>query len=194
MEVERVRVWDPFVRVFHWGLASAFAAGWLTQEERYDWHLAAGYAVLGLVALRILWGLLGSRHARFTDFVRGPATVLRYLGQVARGRAPRYLGHNPAGGAMIVALLLAMLAVTLSGVALDAAENRAGPLGDTTLFRYADIVARIHVVATDVSLVLIALHLAGVIHASLAHRENLVRAMVTGTKTRQPPSAAQRGD
>jgi cytochrome b len=194
MEAERVRVWDPVVRVFHWALVTAFAASWWTQEQHYDWHLVAGYTVLGLVALRLVWGFLGSRHARFADFVRGPRAVLGYLAQVARRRAPRYLGHNPAGGAMIVAVLLVMLAVTLSGIALDAAENRAGPLGDTTLFRHADAIVRVHVVATDLSLVLIALHLLGVVHTSLAHRENLVRAMITGTKRRQDAPIARGED
>jgi cytochrome b len=178
-------VWDPVVRLFHWGLVAAFAVSWLTQERYYSQHLGAGYAVLGLVVLRVGWGFVGTRHARFADFVARPSAILRYLAQVVRGRAPRYLGHNPAGGAMIVALLLAMLVVALSGVALDAAENRAGPLGDTRLFLYADVIARIHVVATDASLVLIALHLLGALYTGFAHRESLVWAMMTGTKQRR---------
>lgn len=187
MHTDRVRVWDPLVRLFHWGLAAAFAAGWLTQEQAYDQHLLAGYTALGLVAFRILWGFAGPRHARFTSFVRGPGAVLRYLGQAARGAAPRFVGHNPAGGAMILLLLTAVLAITLSGIALDAAENRAGPLADTTLFLYTDTIVAVHVWATDAALVLVVLHLLGVAHASLTHRENLVRAMITGTKPREAP-------
>lgn len=194
MKTDRVRVWDPLVRVFHWGLATAFAAAWLTQEQHYDRHLVAGYAVLALVAVRVVWGFVGTRHARFGDFVRRHGAVLRYLAQAARGHAPRYLGHNPAGGAMILALLVSVLVVTLSGVALDAAENRAGPLGETALFLYADTIVRIHVVATDVSLVLVALHLIGVVHTSLAQGENLVRAMITGTKRRDEPPAGRETD
>jgi len=190
----RVRVWDPFVRPFHWGLVGAFTIGWLTQEQDYWWHLVAGYTVLTLVVLRVLWGFLGPRYARFSDFVRGPAAVLGYLVRLGRGRAPRFIGHNPAGGAMILALLAAMLAVTISGVALDAAENLAGPLGDTTLFLYTDGIARIHLLATDLSPVLIALHLLGVLSASLAHRENLIVAMIVGTKRPQDARSSPEGD
>jgi cytochrome b len=182
MHTDRIRVWDPLVRLFHWGLVGAFAISWLTQEEHYELHLLAGYLVLGLVVLRVLWGFVGTPHARFSDFVRTPSQVLAYLRQLARGHAHRSLGHNPAGGAMILLLLLAMLTIALSGVALDAAENRAGPLADTPLFLYTDSIVAVHVWATDAAFVLIALHLLGVFHASRAHRENLVRAMITGSK------------
>lgn len=177
-----IRVWDPLVRLFHWGLAAAFTAGWLTRTGHYDWHLAAGYTVLGLVLVRLGWGFVGPRHARFADFVRGPRAVLGYLFDAVRGRARRHVGHNPAGGAMILAMLVTLLVIGLSGVALDAAENRAGPLAQTRLFLYTDLISRLHTAATDLCLVLIGLHLLGVLHASLAHGENLPWAMVTGRK------------
>jgi cytochrome b len=189
MRADRIRVWDPLIRLLHWGLVGAFAVSWLTQEQAYELHLLAGYGVLGLTVLRIVWGFVGTRHARFSDFVRTPYQVLAYLRQLARGRAPRSLGHNPAGGMMIVLLLLAMLTIALSGVALDAAENRAGPLADTRLFLYTGVIKTIHVWASDAALVLIALHLLGVAHASWVHRENLAQAMITGRKPlRRVPS------
>ena len=107
-----VRVWDPLVRVFHWGLVAAFATAWLTADEIQPVHEVAGYTVAGLVAFRLVWGLVGSRHARFARFVKGPGETLAYLGDTIRGTERRYLGHNPAGAAMILALL-----VTLSGTA-----------------------------------------------------------------------------
>ena len=105
-----VRVWDSVVRLFHWSLVTAFATAWLS-ETGETLHNTAGYVVLGLVAIRLLWGFVGGRHARFAAFVRSPAEIMRYLRQLAQGKAACYLGHNPAGGAMIVALL-AMVALT----------------------------------------------------------------------------------
>ena len=106
---ERVAVWDGFVRLFHWSLVILIAGDWLTADGPKLWHEAMGYAVAALVAARLVWGFVGRRHARFGDFVRGPRAVLAYLRALRAGREPRYLGHNPAGGAMIVALLLVLL-------------------------------------------------------------------------------------
>ncbi len=107
-----VRVWDPLVRVFHWGLVAAFATAWLTADEMQPVHELAGYTVAGLVAFRLIWGFAGSRYARFSQFVKGPGATIAYLRTILRGNERRYLGHNPAGAAMILALLL-----TLSGTA-----------------------------------------------------------------------------
>ena len=103
---DTIKVWDPLVRVFHWSLAAGFFTAYLTADEWRKLHVYAGYLIAGLVAFRVVWGLVGSRHARFTDFVAGPKAVGRYLLQLLQGRSPRYLGHNPAGGAMVVALLV----------------------------------------------------------------------------------------
>ena len=111
-DVATLRVWDPLVRVFHWGLVAAFATAWLTADELQPVHEFAGYTVAGLVAFRLIWGFAGSRYARFAQFVKGPGATLAYLGSMLRGGERRYLGHNTAGAAMIVALLL-----TLSGTA-----------------------------------------------------------------------------
>ena len=101
-----VAVWDPFVRIFHWTLVGAFATAWLTAEEIQPVHEFAGYAVAALVSFRLVWGFVGGRYARFSQFVRGPAATLSYVGDIAKGCERRFLGHNPAGAAMMVALLV----------------------------------------------------------------------------------------
>lgn len=174
-------VWDPALRLCHWTLAAAFTTAWLSEHD-YELHRVSGYAVLALVVFRIAWGFVGTRHARFANFVAGPRATLSYLRAIARNTAPRHLGHNPAGAAMVVALLATLLVITVSGIALDAAENRAGPLAATRLYYHTDLIATVHEQATHACLVLIALHLAGVALACRQHRENLVRAMITGRK------------
>ena len=110
-----MRVWDPLVRVFHWGLVAAFATAWLTADEVQPVHEVAGYMVAGLVAFRLIWGFAGSRYARFAKFVKGPTATLAYLGSMLRGQERRYLGHNPAGGAMVVLLLAAVSGIVTTG-------------------------------------------------------------------------------
>ncbi|MCW5771455.1 MAG: cytochrome b/b6 domain-containing protein [Rhodospirillaceae bacterium] len=175
MRPAEVRVWDPFVRVFHWSLLALFISAWLTGDELDSLHVAGGYAIAGLVTLRIVWGFAGRGHARFASFVRGPRRVALYLVDTLRGRAKRHLGHNPAGGAMIVALLLALAGTTGSGIAMEA-----GWFGD------ADWLEGVHEALANLTLVLAGVHVAGVVFASLQHRENLVRAMFTGRKRRAP--------
>lgn len=167
-----VRVWDPMVRVFHWSLVAAFVTAYVTHDDGFSTaHLAAGYVVAGLVAFRVLWGFVGSRHARFTDFVRGPRPTIGYLRGLVTGTAPRTVGHNPAGGAMAVALLVLLSVIALTG------------WGMTTTAFYADgTLEAIHETAVNLALAAILLHLIGVAASSLAHRENLVRAMITGRK------------
>ncbi|WP_374303135.1 cytochrome b/b6 domain-containing protein [Paracoccus sp. (in: a-proteobacteria)] len=168
---DRVRVWDGFVRLFHWSLVGLIAGTWLTAEGPKLWHEGMGYAIAGLIAARLVWGFVGPRHARFGDFVRGPRAVLAYLRALRAGREPRYLGHNPAGGAMIVALLLAV-----SGTALT------GWLQTTDAFWGSEVMEEVHEALATLILVLAALHVAGVVVESLRHRENLVLSMLTGTK------------
>ncbi len=164
-----VPVWDPLVRLFHWSLAVAFFTAWFSEDVMWL-HEAAGYVVLGLVAFRVIWGVVGPQHARFTDFVRGPRAALAYLRDLGSGRARRYLGHNPAGGLMVVALLV-MLAVTgVTGwLALDARPG-------------GDWLEELHEAIANATLLLVGLHVLGVLLGSIAHGENLVRAMITGRK------------
>jgi cytochrome b len=183
-----VRVWDPLVRVFHWSLAAAFVLAYLTEDDWMDLHVPAGYTVLGLLMFRVVWGVIGTRHARFTDFVRSPTTTLTYLKDVITVRARRYLGHNPAGGAMVIALLVSLMMVTVSGLALYGYKEFSGPLAGL-MYSAPDWLGRplegIHEFFANFTLLLILLHLAGVALASLQHRENLVRSMFTGLKQQE---------
>lgn len=185
-QLHDVKVWDPLVRVFHWTLVTAFVVTFLTEDEWLDLHVLAGYTVLGLVGLRLVWGLVGSRHARFADFVHGPRVVLAYLRDLVMGRARRYLGHNPAGGAMIVALLVFLTLTSVTGLLVYGASELAGPFAGTFSDpRWAEPLEGVHEVLANLTLILAGAHVAGVVASSLLHRENLVRAMVTGTKARE---------
>lgn len=177
-----IPVWDPFVRFFHWLLVAAFVSSWLTREQQYDLHLLTGYTTLILISLRFVWGFIGTRHARFTDFAYSPSTIYAYMKSLAVVRSKRYLGHNPAAGVMIFAQLAGLLAVTISGIALDGAENWSGPMAEMKLYLYTGQIQSIHVQSTWLLLILIFLHLLGVIHSSLTHHENLIKAMITGRK------------
>lgn len=180
----QVRVWDPLVRIFHWTLVAAFATAWLSGDEAELVHVWVGHLVVGLVLVRLVWGFIGPRYARFADFVRGPRTVVSYLREELRFRAPRHLGHNPAGGAMIVALLGALLLSAATGLATFGAEGHgllAGWLGHLGKDAAHDL-EEVHELFANLTLVLVFAHVAGVLLGSLAHRENLVRSMFTGTK------------
>lgn len=171
-----VRVWDVVVRLFHWSLVLSFVVAWLTRHGSEDIHHLAGYAAAALVLLRVVWGVVGSHYARFAQFTRPPRTVLRYLADIATGREARYIGHNPAGGAMILVLLAAMLGTAATGWMMT-----------TDQFWGVDWVSELHERLADGLLVLVLLHIGGVLLASLRHGENLVRAMLTGRKRAAEP-------
>lgn len=166
-----ILVWDAPVRVMHWLMVLSFAGAWLSAEsERWRLvHITLGYTLAGLVVARLLWGLVGTRHARFTSFVRGPSAALAYLRGLASGRAPHHSGHNPAGGWAVIALLALGAATTALGWAVES------DLGGEWL-------EETHEALATGMLIVVGLHVLGVIASSLAHRENLVRAMVTGRK------------
>lgn len=166
-----VRVWDPFVRAFHWSLAALFLLAYLTGDEVEQVHIAAGYTIAALLGLRIVWGFAGPRHARFRDFVASPRAVFRYLRDVALLRAPRYLGHNPAGGAMVIALMAALTGTCVTGILMT---TDAG-WGSQTL-------EDVHETLAHLTVGLVVVHVIGVLVASFEHRENLVAAMITGRK------------
>lgn len=128
----KVYVWDPLVRIFHWGLVLAFIIAYLTAEEENPVHIYSGYVVLGLITFRVFWGIIGTRYARFSDFLYSPAAVVRYLKGLIGNRPEHFLGHNPLGGWMIVALLLCLFVVTVSGLKLYAVEEGRGPLAANT--------------------------------------------------------------
>jgi cytochrome b len=176
------------VRTFHWTLAASCATAFVIEDRLLGLHVWAGYLALTLIGVRLVWGLIGTRHARFSDFVRRPSAVLVYARQAVALHAPRYLGHNPAGGAMVVALLLSVAATGVSGLMLYGAQEFAGPLADlafwvsdATAHRFEDV----HAFFANFTLALVMAHLAGVVFSSLSHRENLIGAMITGNKRRE---------
>lgn len=177
---ERVLVWDAPVRVFHWLTVLSFAGAYITAEsERWRLvHVTLGYTVAGLVVFRIVWGLVGTRHARFASFVRGPAAVAAYLRGLLQGRPESHAGHNPAGALAIVALLGLALAVTAAGWA---SYNEIGGEG----------LKELHEAAANLMLAVVGVHIAGVLLASWMHRGNLIGAMVTGRKAARPQDAVR---
>jgi cytochrome b len=165
------RVWDAFVRISHWSLVASFALAWISGDDWKTLHLWAGYAAAALIATRLVWGLVGTHYARFSQFVRSPLVVARYLRDVATGREARYLGHNPAGGVMIVALLTTLIGLSVSGWLLT-----------TDAFWGSEVMENIHETLANLVLVLVGLHIAGVMWANFRHHENLVCSMFTGKK------------
>lgn len=177
----RILVWDAPVRVFHWLMVIGFAGAYLTAEsERWRLvHVTLGYTMAGLVGFRLLWGIVGTRHARFASFVRGPAAVLRYLRSLASGRPEHHTGHNPAGALAIVALLTMTLLVTAAGWATY------NDLGGHAL-------EELHEGAANAMLALVGLHVAGVLLSSWMHRANLVASMVHGYQPGLPQDGVRR--
>jgi cytochrome b len=181
-ETITVRVWDPLVRIFHWSLVAFFTIAYASAEEIQFLHEWSGYAIAALVGFRVIWGVIGTRHARFIDFIYRPSTVIEYLKSLFSGRAKYYRGHNPAGGAMVIALLSVLALLTLSGMSLAAGEG-SGPLVGTWFASLPEgFIEELHEVLANLMIFLIVGHVAGVLVSSLLHRENLVRAMITGRK------------
>jgi cytochrome b len=166
-----VKVWDPFVRTFHWSLVACFVIAYATGDELERVHVAAGYVIAGLLAARIVWGFVGPRHARFSDFIRPPREVLAYVRDVLMFRAPRYSGHNPAGGAMIVALLIALAGTCATGYMMA-----------TDAFWGSKLVEHVHEFLANLTVGLVVAHVIGVLIMSFQHRENLVASMISGRK------------
>ena len=208
VQATSVPVWDPIVRIGHWVLVIAFAVAYLSAEEETGstnvLHVWGGYIIGAIVILRVIWGFVGPRYARFSDFICGPLTALRYLVDLIAGRAQRYLGHSPAGGAMVIALLLCLAGTVATGVvaygergkgllAADSAgiattvraeesEARSGSVEGQGSKGEKSVVGELHGALANVTLALVILHILGVGVASYAHRENLVTAMLSGRK------------
>ncbi len=187
-----VLVWDPLVRISHWLMAAAILIDWITDEPRWM-HVWLGYLVVALVVLRVAWGFLGPEHARFADFVTGPRAVIDYLAGLIRFKSRRYLGHSPAGGAMVIALLIMVSATAGTGIINLAQDEGAGPLATVVAKverpprvpgqrRPPLVIKQVHEILANVTLALVILHVCGVALASFAHGENLIAAMITGRK------------
>jgi cytochrome b len=212
MMSKEIRVWDPLVRIFHWSLVLAFTIAYLSGEEESNVHIYAGYVVLGLITFRVIWGFIGSRYARFGSFMTSPATAIQYLKGLFAKKPQHYIGHNPAGGWMVIAMLLCLSIVSVSGLKVYAIEEGLGPLAADvpalTIISPAladdddddrggpgknngehgedeaaeEFWEELHEVSSNIMLLLIFLHIAGVVVASRMHDEKLVKAMFTGKK------------
>lgn len=171
------------MRVSHWLLASCVLAAWLTRDPREaDLHAAAGYCALALVAFRIAWGWLGTRHARFVDFLYGPRAALEYLAASLRGSPRHYTGHNPAGSWSVYLLLAGVLLTSMTGVIAIGAMFAMGPVPSSPGGASANLLREMHEWLAWAMLAVIAIHVAGALASSALHRENLVGAMFTGRK------------
>jgi cytochrome b len=210
MKPRQVVVWDPLVRIGHWIIVAAFTIAYFTEDEFLSAHVWAGYVVGLVVAIRAVWGFVGPKHARFADFLFGPSTVVSYLVELLRFRTKRYIGHSPGGGMMIFALLACLTATVVTGLAVYGAEKKAGPLRalyaeGTSVSLPSVAIAKVradkngedrehgaareksamkefHKRLANITLGLVIIHIVAVLWASIAHRENLVWAMVTGRK------------
>lgn len=179
---DKIPVWDWPVRVGHWLLAGAFLIAWLSGDSE-EWrlvHAYAGGAMVGVVLFRLLWGIIGTRYARFSEFVRGIGAAKEYALGLLRGSAPHTTGHNPAGAWAILALLALILLTGASGWLVY--QEIGG-----------DRLEELHEVLASTLLGVVFLHLAGVIAGSLVHRENLVRAMLNGRKSGAREDGIPRG-
>ncbi len=203
-----IRVWDPLLRLFHWSLVASIAIAWLTTDAGTTWHAWIGYAALGLIGFRIIWGLIGPRYARFTQFIRSPGEVLSYSRDMLQKREKRYIGHNPLGAVMVVVLLLTTAATGATGWLMTEPERLASlpdmPAFVTSAFADEDdggkyeygesdnegaseVLEETHEVLANLLLLLIFLHIGGVIYASYRHKEMLPLAMTTGKKPAPGP-------
>jgi len=166
-----IKVWDPVVRLFHWTLALGCILNLTVLREVEPAHHYVGYAVLAALAVRLLWGFVGTPHARFSDFVVGPRRLASYLLSVARGASPRYIGHNPAGGFMMLLLMLLAAVAGATGWMMQAEE-----------FWGEEWVEEVHEAAANAILLLAIVHVFAALIESWHHRESLIKAMITGRK------------
>jgi cytochrome b len=165
------RVWDPVVRLFHWTVVAGCSANLFLFADGKAWHRYIGYAVAAAVAARVIWGFIGTRHARFANFIPRPSALVAYLAALLRGKERRFLGHNPAGAVMMLLLMGLLAGVSLTGwmLTLDAFFGN-DPLEET------------HEALANAILILALLHAAAALFESWRHDENLILSMITGYK------------
>jgi len=181
-----VKVWDLFIRLFHWMLVAGFATAYISGEfYASEIHILAGYALCILLIVRIYWGFMGGRYARFSSFFFPVGETLAYVRSMFTGHSKHYLGHNPAGAMMVFTLLCILTALLTTGLATLAAIDFEGPLlfianriGDETAYAFRSL----HELLSNIALTLVAFHIGGAMLGSIQHRENLVKAMFTGKK------------
>jgi len=173
-----VKVWDPLVRFSHWGVALLFFANYMVIDDDSPAHIYAGYALLALVSIRILWGFVGSKHARFAAFWPTPLRIKTHLKGIFWGQPGVYLSHNPLGALMVLNLFATMIAISVTGIMLT-----------IRAYRFEDWVEELHEGLAVYALVCVGVHIAGVLFEMRRSRVNLIKAMVTGNKEFQEPAA-----
>ncbi len=169
---KKTYVWDPLVRIFHWSLVVGFVAQALIIDEDSNLHITLGYVVAGLIAVRIIWGFIGSKHARFSDFPPSPHAAMGQLSDMSNGRHKEYVGHNPLGAMMIYNLLILIALISLTGYMMT-----------TSAFFGVEWVEEVHEMLVVLAEVSVVIHIAAVILESRRSHINLPKAMVTGYKT-----------
>jgi len=180
-----IKVWDILVRFFHWALVLAFAIAYLSEDDYMTLHEWAGYTILALLGVRLVWGVVGTKYARFSNFIYPPKEITGFVKDTLSLKAKRYIGHNPAGGAMVILLMLSLLITGLTGMSVLAIEEQQGPfvslmsgMGEF----WEDVFEEVHEFFANFTLFLVVVHIAGVLVESLIHGENLIRSMINGRK------------
>ncbi|MBZ0104808.1 MAG: cytochrome b/b6 domain-containing protein [Sulfuricella denitrificans] len=192
--MNKTYVWDLPTRLFHWSLAALVAFQWLSGEfkdQLLEFHLLGGYAILALVAFRLLWGFVGSRYARFSDFLHGIGPTLAYARALRANAAPRYLGHNPLGGWMIVALLAMLALQGMTGLFARDEVVGGGPLRHMVSEHMGEILTGLHEASFNLLLLLVVAHVASIVAHRRFKGEDLVRPMLTGYKDSDEASKKQ---
>ncbi len=183
----KIEVWDVPTRLFHWLMAALVFAAYITWRlDWMNWHAKAGYAVLTLIFFRLLWGFAGSDTARFSRFVASPPLALHHLAEIFRREPDHQVGHNPAGGWMVLILLGLLFGETLSGlyVANDVADQ--GPLTELTPARIANAITALHWIFWDLLLAAVALHVLAIATYAIAKGHDLLTPMIIGRKNLPP--------
>lgn len=181
-----VRVWDLPIRLFHWLLVIAIIGLFTTGKlggNWMQWHERIGYFVLGLILFRVIWGVVGNYHARFSNFVRGPSSVWMYFRSLIKGESPKHVGHNPMGALSVVVFLIVIGVQAVTGLFADDDIMLRGPYASTVGGKLSSFFTNIHKLNSDVILVLIGVHLAAILFYFFVKKDNLTKPMVTGVKS-----------
>ncbi len=183
--MKTISVWDIPVRLFHWSLATSILMLFITAQiggNAMEWHKKIGYFVIGLILFRVVWGFVGSYHARFKNFVRAPATVIAYAKKLFKKDSTHYVGHNPMGGLSVVALIASVGFQTVTGLFSNDDILLEGPYANLVSKAFSDQMTKLHHLNSDFILILVGLHLCAIAFYTMFKKEQLIEAMLTGKK------------
>ena len=187
--MKTISVWDIPVRLFHWSLATSILMSFITAQiggNAMEWHKRIGYFVIGLILFRVVWGFVGSYHARFKNFVYAPATVINYAKNLFKKDSAHYVGHNPMGGLSVVALIASVGLQTVTGLFSNDDILLEGPYASMVSKAFSDQMTRLHQLNSDLILILVGLHLSAIVFYAMFKKEQLIEAMLTGKKDIDP--------